>query len=557
MPLIQLQPLRISCNYPSMNNYFWPSGIPEDGTIITGIESIANSTNMEESIAVDGRIYPNVSQMSTVPLLLQNTTPPVVPFASQKIPTKDEWEEHRQTITRLYRDEKMSLKEVMLYMREQYDFRATPKMYKTRISDWDIRRNLRWSEREAASRVVAQRLLTGDKVSKIVIRGQERDISLLRRHMRRSKLRPLSQVVTAEVKTLNETTGKSLQASRYLNNVNLREPSEECIQRNMYPADDQRDMEIICLDTSYFCEATEVLKSMRGRSHLFNRVKVAEHWVFLKQYKETRLALGKALDVFRVDICKHPLETLLAWLQICISRELWTEDWQFFEEFAQNAYELSSMLCGPNHPVTKVLSHISRLSGGPFAVAAALQAAIASLTARNKPLETFQLVSWLRRRLAEVWIEMEYFSRARAILELEVENCNRFNRGMAHRMRALQNLAEYYLMHEWSCNQFYSVLETAFQLQDEQNWPPFTRSRFSRLLAESAMKLGNVEAAEQLYRESRATALNHYGPGSPEHTIATIWLTQLLAQQGRYEEAEHEENMCRLADDMENLMQIQ
>ena len=120
--------------------------------------------------AEEGVVYPHCSQRSAAPLCFQNTASfPMTPGAGQRIPTKDDWESHRTEITRLYQDEKRTLNEVMKFMLERYDFRATTKMYKTRISDWGLRRNLRWSEREETCRIVKQRWLSGEKVSKIIV----------------------------------------------------------------------------------------------------------------------------------------------------------------------------------------------------------------------------------------------------------------------------------------------------------------------------------------------------------------------------------------------------
>lgn len=43
--------------------------------------------------------------------------------------TNQDWEKHRPEITSLYRDENKTLKEVMAFMEEQYQFRATSVLF--------------------------------------------------------------------------------------------------------------------------------------------------------------------------------------------------------------------------------------------------------------------------------------------------------------------------------------------------------------------------------------------------------------------------------------------
>lgn len=62
-----------------------------------------------------------------------------------------DWEPVRPLITRMYKVEGRSLKEVMSVMEAQYQFLATPKMYKKRIKDWAIDKNLRSERPHAAS----------------------------------------------------------------------------------------------------------------------------------------------------------------------------------------------------------------------------------------------------------------------------------------------------------------------------------------------------------------------------------------------------------------------
>ncbi|KAI1434806.1 Clr5 domain-containing protein [Xylaria sp. CBS 124048] len=55
--------------------------------------------------------------------------------------TPEDWDAHQETIRRLYLDEKRPLKDVVVIMETEYGFRATAKMYKTRLAKWKMLKN--------------------------------------------------------------------------------------------------------------------------------------------------------------------------------------------------------------------------------------------------------------------------------------------------------------------------------------------------------------------------------------------------------------------------------
>ncbi|PVH74616.1 hypothetical protein DL98DRAFT_604071 [Cadophora sp. DSE1049] len=90
-------------------------------------------------------------------------------FSSQNIthssgPTKTEWKSRRPQITRLYRDEKLKLKEVMAIMEED-GFVATPRMYKDRITRWGLAKNIKKHEAAALLRLKSERDAMGKQTS--------------------------------------------------------------------------------------------------------------------------------------------------------------------------------------------------------------------------------------------------------------------------------------------------------------------------------------------------------------------------------------------------------
>ncbi|KAM0259741.1 hypothetical protein ACHAQJ_003177 [Trichoderma viride] len=81
------------------------------------------------------------------------------------------WEQYKSTIRALYLEERKPLKEVMNIMSEQYGFQATPKMYKTRFSQWGFVKNNTEEEVKRLLSMKFQRDAEG-KVSEFVRNGR-------------------------------------------------------------------------------------------------------------------------------------------------------------------------------------------------------------------------------------------------------------------------------------------------------------------------------------------------------------------------------------------------
>lgn len=102
----------------------------------------------------------------------------------KRVPTEI-WEAKRPIITRLYQEERRSLKEVMDIMERDYQFIATVKMYKSRIWKWGLDKKLKGDE------VLAILILKRDrdalnKPSEFRIRGQPVDFENIKRYVKRN-----------------------------------------------------------------------------------------------------------------------------------------------------------------------------------------------------------------------------------------------------------------------------------------------------------------------------------------------------------------------------------
>ncbi|KAK3346583.1 hypothetical protein B0T25DRAFT_552363 [Lasiosphaeria hispida] len=126
----------------------------------------------------------------------------------------DEWELHRPTIQRLYQTQKLALKEVMRIMEEKHGFRATQRMYKTRIKSWGLDKNFKESEVVELYRLKRERDRAG-KPSTYMIRGRKVDWERVQSYVRRKGL---------DISRLLETTPPCPASSR---EVSARTPTPE------------------------------------------------------------------------------------------------------------------------------------------------------------------------------------------------------------------------------------------------------------------------------------------------------------------------------------------
>ncbi|KAK8099089.1 Clr5 domain-containing protein [Apiospora kogelbergensis] len=91
-----------------------------------------------------------------------------------------EWESHRETITRLFWDENRPLREVVEIMSRDHGFNATPKMYKARTREWGLKKNLKVSE----TREIIRQAKHGEISVPLEIRGRKIGSKMLKENLR-------------------------------------------------------------------------------------------------------------------------------------------------------------------------------------------------------------------------------------------------------------------------------------------------------------------------------------------------------------------------------------
>ncbi|KAH0544246.1 hypothetical protein GP486_008527 [Trichoglossum hirsutum] len=104
----------------------------------------------------------------------------------QTYATETDWELHREKITELYSEQDKPLGEVMEIMQRDHLFRATPKMFKTRIKKWGLDKKHKAPEVLEMVRLKRQRDAVGKK-SKFFIRNRPVNWEDVERYLKRSR----------------------------------------------------------------------------------------------------------------------------------------------------------------------------------------------------------------------------------------------------------------------------------------------------------------------------------------------------------------------------------
>ncbi|KAF9894367.1 hypothetical protein FE257_007870 [Aspergillus nanangensis] len=96
----------------------------------------------------------------------------------------DDWQQYRDTIEKLYRDDQLKLRDVKRIMERDYNFVASEKQYKDRLAAWNIRKNIKAKEVHVMIRKQQKRAARG-KQTAFRVGGQEVDSKRIARFVRR------------------------------------------------------------------------------------------------------------------------------------------------------------------------------------------------------------------------------------------------------------------------------------------------------------------------------------------------------------------------------------
>jgi hypothetical protein len=135
---------------------------------------IPSSSASNAAVGIKSKIHIDDAQGG--PLIMFKQTPTASSAAAAARPSREQvpaeaWEQFKTTIRGLYLEDRKPLKEVMSIMADKYGFQATPKMYKTRFSQWGFVKNNTEDEVKRLLSMKFQRDAEG-KVSEFVRNGR-------------------------------------------------------------------------------------------------------------------------------------------------------------------------------------------------------------------------------------------------------------------------------------------------------------------------------------------------------------------------------------------------
>jgi tetratricopeptide (TPR) repeat protein len=476
--------------------------------------------------------------------------PSTVEFrSSQTVPTKEAWEAHRATIIRLYRDEDRTLKDVMQIMQAQHDFRATAKMYKSRLTAWDIRKYMTWAEREAACRVIKEKQGTGDAQGKVVVRGKEGSTDVFLRHMGRSRAGYQRR------RLLQNEKGTQLNGLDITIDPGESQPLDLPIPPSVCPTGLERTLEIVCKETS------SMVLTLPGNA-VSNTVRqflsAARKRSDIGHAQDVRILLNTAADWFREAIVSRPAEAILCLLRSPpLDHKLYHVE--LFTAFDRHLFDLTRMFYGRLHSITRLLIHILQLLYDKHLARVALQYVL-----REKISSLVQSKSSLGRRwqrhLAGILVDLGEHHKAKALLVSAVDSSRGEDLSKSQELLiASFNLACYYIYYNYEnrdeAERILNDIRKPSALS-ATNGVPFQNVYYAhRGLGYLAEVRGNPDTAIKHYRLAGQAAINAWGEDDPLTVHAVHELSGSLREQGRDKQAEDALNLCRQTDlgEVENM----
>lgn len=354
------------------------------------------------------------SQSTTAPvyevILLRQSVP-----APRVVPTTNDWETHRATIIRLYVDEDRTLRDLMRIMQAQHGFNGTIKMYKRRLTAWNVRKYMTRAEREITCRAINAKQRTGEAYGKVIVRGKERTPDVFLRHMKRPR--------TGLRRRRMLQCGTRWNAPDLVMDYVGPDPPRTQIRPLMYPAGSERIAEIVCTEMSAIVSTVpEKALSMC----------LSKFWrgAFLRSINGcpgvARILLNRAADWFHENIKSQPASTLLSVLhsQVRNSRRM-LRHVELFASFDQHILRLTEAIYGSQHSLTQLLAQMMQVAHDAAVVDHVYHRVLRSQISRLARANSPNVSNWIRR-LSVILQRLGWCPKAQAQLLEPLHNAQRF-----------------------------------------------------------------------------------------------------------------------------------
>ena len=489
--------------------------------------------------------FSDTSSPSTQSLHLSSLSTALVtvdikPFSSQIAPSRAEWEKHRARIVRLYENEDKTLKEVMRIMREEHDFKATPKMYKSKLKIWKARKYLTKREHDIASQVLQTKQRRGEPYGRVIIRGKDRLDALLR-HTGQSRVRACRRHMSESIDSSQDIVINEHMPSQY-----------SLIAPPLYPPGLEKSIEALCKFMPYLVWKMPP----EGLSfELFYAMKQACISWDNKSFAKARTSLAMAANWFQANIATRPSLALVSLLR---SQTFPGYDGfygtRLFKKVYANLLRLTNVYYGSKHFFTKLVFHILLMSREPARMQLMFQNVATetiSVLHNHDSSEKYRWQTFLAVKIQKIGDK----AKARALLVDAVSSFEAHDvYSDNYKWQCMLNLARHYIadasdMDEEAERMLKYLLEAATDpLTRKVN--PWHASYVYRALGQLAEKRGAIDAAIDFYYRRVQGAVEVHGDNGVLTLHAMDSLPGLLRRKGREGEAVMLEKRIRLKDEL-------
>lgn len=272
----------------------------------------------------------------------------------------EEWEQRRELITRLYSREGKTLKEVKRILADQA-FPASERMFKQRIHAWELDKNNKEHEMIKVLRIVQTRKSIG-KDTVCHIRGKIVNIAEIRRYFSRKGITCIDGV------DLDDETPPTIRVSTPVDQL-LATPETPRSQVLALP-DSFQCLQIVnnqiknyiygtyesCWQPKlpqYDSESNSTFEILEWRTHLFDAMDLFEVGNANAGYTLLNKVCDRITTILREQ---HP--SLLGEILELASTYRLPSQFPFREQVLHFLSSMSSIILGPNHPLTLLLHHL-------------------------------------------------------------------------------------------------------------------------------------------------------------------------------------------------------
>ncbi|KPI40731.1 uncharacterized protein AB675_10756 [Cyphellophora attinorum] len=112
------------------------------------------------------------------------------PNRRQPPPTQEDWDRIQPIFTELYIDQGRRLKDVQRILLSRHNFHATPKMYKSRITKWKLKKYVKSADKENIVRAIQDHHIDEESFHRIKFNGRPARLDLVRRYCKKTGAHP-------------------------------------------------------------------------------------------------------------------------------------------------------------------------------------------------------------------------------------------------------------------------------------------------------------------------------------------------------------------------------